>query len=236
MSNIQNEVNKCIETDSGNQQKFEEISIKSAMTCAKLGKEFLNKFFPDGDETIKISEKFAYGEEFSIILFREASLWWNAQKTKFPLGNHYYDDGAIPFGNLLINKYICTQIKNLETGIEENGIKVGQLEIHDHLDIPADEILNRDISDILKMGTDIDLPDIVVPDATNVTGGNVFDKEKDIIEQKIPEEDDENNPGWDQEISECEINRMLLSLGPLEPGQKITYKGKTITILAPVEK
>ena len=104
------------------------------------------------------------------------------------------------------------------------------------LDIPADEILNRDISDILKMGTDIDLPDIVVPDATNVTGGNVFDKEKDIIEQKIPEEDDENNPGWDQEISECEINRMLLSLGPLEPGQKITYKGKTITILAPVEK
>lgn len=235
MSNIEEEINKCIESDPENKQKFNSKVIDSTIICSELGQKFMEKFFPDGDP-IKMADNFAYKEEFTIVLFREASLWWNAQKSKYPLGNQNDNNGGMELGNMLINIYICNQIKNLEKNIRDNGIEIGQLNISDYLDIPAEEIINRDISSILKMGEDEDLPDITVPDA-NSSLGNENETEKSIIEQKLPDinEDDDSYPERElPEVSDSEIQTLIESMKDLKPGQKINYKGKVITILAPM--
>jgi hypothetical protein len=238
MSNIEEQSKKCIDADPANEQKLNELAINSATECTKLARQYQEKFFPEGDE-IKMAENFSHKEEFAIVIFREASLWWNAQKSNYPIGNHYYDDGAIPTGNLLINFYICQQIRNLERGLEDNGINIGQLDIQEHLDIPFDEIINRDISKILKMGEEEEeLPEIKVPDANSSSSGNVNNDEESIINQKIPDFEDGDEDECPErevpEISEAEIESVLMRMKDLKPGQVINYKGKTITILAPV--
>jgi hypothetical protein len=208
MSNIEQEFKKCIDTNPENKQKLEDITIRSTNICSMLAQNFQEKFFPkEEEEESKVAENFAYKKEFAIAIFREASLWWNAQKSYYPLGNRYNDNGAIPVDNMLITLYISRQIKNLEQSIEENGIEIGQLNIHDHLDIPADEIISRDISKILKMGEEEDLPEIKVP-----------------------------GPAVNEDVSEAELESVVRGMKDLKPGQTINHKGKVITILAPVAK
>lgn len=230
MSNIEQEIKKCIDADATNQQKLEELTIRAATVCTKLAAEFSKKFFPEED-AIKIAENFSYKKEFTIVLFREASLWWNAQKSYYPLGNANDNNGAIPLDNMAINMYIVTQIKNLELGLEDNDIGVGELELYDHLAIPADEVISRDISKILKMGEEEDLPEIKVPDVNN-SSGNVNSTEEAIINQKIP--DDNDTDADIPEVSEADIESVIRNMKDLKPGQKFEYKGKVVTILAPI--
>lgn len=151
MANIQETltdfINKKPETNAPFiNNKVDSIRVK----CKDLEIKFNNKFFPNG-EPIKISEDFGVVESVTINIFREAALWWNANK--LDLGNHYENE-AIPFDNMMINMYISQQIKNLENKLEEQEIEVGKLELHDYLHIPAQEILDRDITKIIKPDTE----------------------------------------------------------------------------------
>ena len=234
MSNIEEEVKKCIEISPETKETFDEIVIYAATVCTKLAQQFRDKFLPDG-KSIQLADNFAYKEEFAIVIFREACLWWNAQKSRFPIGNHYENNGGAPLNNIAITMYICQQIKVLEQRLEDNGIEVGQLELHDHLDIPADEIINRDITKVLNLGNDEEMPDIIVPDA-NSSRGNIYDDEKAIIDQKPLEfnNSDEYPEREIPDIDSTEIEELIRGMKDLKPGQKIHYKGKVITILAPV--
>jgi hypothetical protein len=222
MSTFQEAITNHIKTSPKDTSIINNQLNDSIDKCKDLEVAFKAKFFPDGKEIIT-SENFAYNKDCTAGLFREAILWWNANKPN--LGNQHINRG-INMTDFNITIYICKQIKNLEERLEDHEIEIGDLNLDEYLSYSSEEILNRNIDKVLNLGDD-ELPDVVVPDATANT--------KDTSEESPQiEELDEND--------EVKINKIVEEMieeggdNSMFRGRKFEYNGRIITVMDPVEE
>jgi hypothetical protein len=222
MSTFQEAISNHIKASPKDASRINNQINDSIDKCKELELAFKYKFFPDGKE-IKVSENFAYNQDCTAGLFREAILWWNANKPN--LGNQHSNRG-INMTDFNITMYICKQIKNLEKQLEEHEIEIGDLNLDEYLSYSNEEILSRNIDRVLNLGDD-ELPDVVVPDATANT--------KDISEES-PQIEELN------ENDEVKINKMVEEMieeggeNSMFRGRKFEYNGRIITVMDPVEE